>query len=307
MTKIIFEKDLPLKEKTVCTIGNFDGVHKGHAEILKKLKEDAKIINAKSVVITFYPHPRNVIYKDKKICAITNLKTKLELIKNFDIDYILIIEFRKQFYQQTAKQFMEFLKQNLNPAKIVIGEDWRFGYKKEGDIEFAKKYFDLDIVKPILTDNHKISSSQIRGYLSEGDIEKAVELLGHEYFIIEEVIKGNNIGSKIGFPTINLKAETELCLKKGVYAGYSIINGNKYKSVINYGYRPTVDGKNLIMEAHIIEDYNIEKLPKEIAIQFEKFIREEKKFKNLEELKEQISEDIKTAKNILEKKDALVK
>jgi len=305
--EIIQEKDLPLNEETVCTIGSFDGFHIGHKKILEKIKRKAKETGRKSIVITFEPHPKRFFNPEKAPCIITDIETKIELLEREGIDYLYIIKFGENFYRQSAKDFLKFLTQKLKCKNIIVGYDWQFGYKKEGNVYFAERFeremgFQIEIVEPILQDDIRVSSTLIRKFLKKGDIEKASYFLGRSYCIKGKVVRGNQIGKKIGFPTINIKAPEDLCLRKGVYAGYVEIKGETFPAVINFGYRPTVDGKSLLIEAHIIDKDNIELKDNWIKIIFSKFLRDEKKFESLENLQRQIAEDIKKAKQILEVK-----
>jgi riboflavin kinase/FMN adenylyltransferase len=302
--KIIQDKDLPIKEETVCTIGSFDGFHIGHKKILKKVKEKALKTNRKSLVITFDPHPKKLLNPDKAPCTITDTETKKDLLKKEGIDFLYIIKFDENFSKKTAKEFLKFLVNDLNCKHIIVGYDWKFGYKKEGNVYFAEKYekelgFNIEIVEPILQDDIRVSSTLIRKLLKEGEIEKASYFLGRNYCIKGKVVEGNKLGRKIGFPTINIKPPENLCLRKGVYAGFVEIEGKTYPAVINYGYRPTVDGKKLLIEAHIF-DKEIKLKNQFVKVFFVSFIREEKKFESVGNLQKQIAEDIKKAKEILE-------
>ncbi len=302
--KQIKDTELPIKEETVCTIGSFDGFHIGHKKILKKVKENAEKEKRKSLVITFDPHPKKVLKPDKAPCTITDIETKKDLLKREGIDYLYIIEFNEKFSKIPAKEFLKFLVNDLKCKHIIVGYDWQFGHKKEGNVYFAEKFekelgFKLEIVEPILQDDIRVSSTLIRELLKKGEVEKASYFLGRDYCIKGKVIEGSKLGRKIGFPTINVKPPEDLCLKKGVYAGFVQIGNNLYPAVINYGYRPTVDGKNLVLEVHVLDQTDI-KPSNFIKIFFISYIREEKKFDSLENLQRQIAEDIKKAKEILE-------
>lgn len=305
MTQILSLYNLKIDHDTVCTIGNFDGVHRGHQEIIKTVKQIADYSDLKSLIITFYPHPKKVVSPQTFKCSILNLETKIYLLKQQEVDYILVIDFNESFYKKTPQEFMNFLKERLRCKKLIVGKDWRFGFKKEGDINVAKEYgkkimIDVLAIDDILIDGERISSTKIRQLLSEGQIKKAVTLLGRDYFLRERIVKGNQIGRDIGFPTLNLKPEEDLCLKKGVYAGITQINGKNFPSVINFGYRPTVDGKNLFLESHILADFK-EKIEENtmVNLYFVEYIREEKKFDSIEKLKSQIKDDILKAKEVL--------
>ncbi|MCX7759754.1 MAG: bifunctional riboflavin kinase/FAD synthetase [Hydrogenothermaceae bacterium] len=305
MTKILSLYHIDIKEPTVCTIGNFDGVHIGHKALINKVKEDSLKFNTKSLIITFFPHPRKVLSPQNYKCSIVNFETKIYLLKKEDVDYILIVDFNERFYKKSPAEFMNFLKEKLNCRKIVVGKDWRFGYKKEGDIEFAKEYgkqigIEVEDFGIISLNQEKISSSKIRELLLAGNVKEAKKYLGRDYFLREKVVKGDGVGKKLGFPTINLKPDDDLCLKMGVYTGFLEFEDKKYPVVINYGNRPTVDGKKIFMEAHVIENFEIEMRENSIVnIYFIDRLRDEKRFESVEELKKQIMADIEKAREVL--------
>ncbi|MEZ0323065.1 MAG: bifunctional riboflavin kinase/FAD synthetase [Hydrogenothermaceae bacterium] len=305
MTEVLSIHNLDIKEKTVCTVGNFDGIHIGHKALLDKVKSESLKLKAKSVVITFFPHPRKILSPQNYKCSIVNFETKIYLLKEENIDYILVADFNERFYKKSPKEFMDFLKEKLNCRKIIVGKDWRFGYKKEGDITFATEYgkqigIEIEAFDNICLDRERVSSSKIRELLLEGNIKEAKKYLGRDYFLKEKVVKGDGLGKKLGFPTINLKPNDDLCLKMGVYAGFLEFGDKRYPVVVNYGNRPTVDGKKVFIEAHIIEHFDKEvKENSLVNIYFIERLREEKKFESVEELKKQIEIDIKKAREVL--------
>lgn len=298
--KVLSLKDLPIVEKMVCTVGNFDGFHAGHIKILEKLKSLSKETGFKSAVLTFSPHPRE-FFTGEKLCKIVNLETKKEFLYRQGIDYLILIPFDKNFANLSKDEFINFLKSKINCKYVVVGNDWRFGRNREGNVSFAKDYGEKIGINFIGIDEEKIkgkkiSSSLLRELLRKGDIKKVNKILGRIYCIKGEVVKGKGLGKKINFPTINLEIEDNLCLKEGVYIGYVELKGKKYKSVINFGYRPTVDGKEKIMEVHIIEDTKDFILDKNPKVYFLHYLREEKKFNSIDELKNQIKVDVLKAK-----------
>lgn len=293
--------DIPkINEPLACSIGNFDGIHIGHQKVLETLKKEAKKRGLKTAVITFYPHPRKVL-KDENLCRITNLETKRNILENLGIDYLIIIDFNPEFAKKTKDEFINFLKEFLNCKLLVVGEDWRFGKNREGNVEYLKiKNMEVIPVKKEKLQGEKISSSDIRKLLKEGKVDIQKKILGREYCIKGKVVKGRGLGSKIGFPTINVDPQEELCLRFGVYAGKVIINGKEYKAAINFGKKPTVENlKKPIIEAHIIEDFKEEDIPEYITVCFYKFLRDEKKFNSLEELMHQIEKDVKLSRELL--------
>lgn len=305
MTEILSLNNLDLEEDNICTIGNFDGVHLGHQSIIRMVKREAKEKNLKSVVITFYPHPKKILSPQNYKCSIVNLPTKIYLLKKEDIDYVVVIDFNEHFYRKSAREFMDFLKGKIRCKKVLVGKDWRFGYQKEGDVELAKSYgkqigLEVDSIPDVCSSGERISSTKIRKLLMEGDVKNVKSYLGRDYFLREKVVKGDQIGRKIGFPTINTKPDEDLCLKKGVYGGFLEMDGSIYPAVINYGSRPTVDGKKTFMEAHVIEESPLEvKENMFVNIHFVEFLREEKKFDDVEKLKTQIKMDIEKTREVL--------
>ena len=296
--KIINISNVAGNEEKVCAVGNFDGFHKGHLKILNSLKEEAENSGLKSAVITFDPHPKEVL-KGERLCKIISPETQIEFLKNIGIDYLITISFSKEFASIDKKDFLKLLKDKLNCRKIIVGADWRFGKNKKGDVSFAKKFgkeigIDVEVVNLELKGNQKISSSDIREFLKKGKIEDVNHLLGRIYCLTGNIIRGNKIGSKIGFPTINIKVDENLCLKTGVYVGYIEVGNEEYRAVINWGKRPTVDGKNKVLEIHIIEGFNEKAFleNEKPKVYFLHYVRNEIKFKNIHQLKEQIKKDI---------------
>jgi len=298
--KIIKDNNIKLTDDTACTIGTFDGIHKAHIKIIDKLKE----YDYKSMVITFDPPPKQYFGdRFKNFCIITDLETKIDIFEKLKVDYLFIMKFDEQIIKTQAEKFLEFLVKNLRCKALIIGYDWKFGHQKKGDIDFLKKYqrvynYKIDIVDAVMENDTRISSSVIRELLKKGLVDKVSKYLGREYYIRGRVISGNQLGRKLGFPTLNLNPKGNLCLKKGVYAGFVIYRNMRYKSVINYGYRPTIDGKKLLIEAHLLDE-NLNIQNEYINVVFSKFIREEKKFKSLEDLTNQIKTDILNSKKIL--------
>jgi len=288
-----------IDEPLACSIGNFDGIHTGHLKVLKILKSEAEKRGLKTAVITFYPHPRKVL-KRENLCRIINLKTKEDILKNLGIDYLIVIDFSPEFASKTKDEFIEFLKEKLNCRLLVVGEDWRFGKNREGDIQYLRKTgINVIPVEKEKLDGEKISSSQIRKLLKEGKVEEVSKILGRPYCIKGKTVKGKGLGRQIGFPTINVDPQEELCLRFGVYAGRIIIDGRQYKAAINFGKKPTVENlKRPIIEVHIVEPFSIKKLPEYITVCFDRFIRDEKKFNSLEELIFQIKKDVELIKRI---------
>ena len=297
-------------EYIVATIGYFDGIHFGHKKILTSIVKNAKSNKGLSMVITFWPHPRIVLGKNKKIELLSTMKEKENILKSIGIDLLYVIKFTKEFAKITAKDFtINFLSKKLKIDKLVIGYNHNFGNNREGNYNYLKNNKNLyqfkiqEISKQQINKEIEISSSLIRENLIEGNIKKASKMLGYNYFLKGKVIKGDGIGSKINYPTANINIENskKLIPGDGVYAIIIEIKKIKYLGMLNVGYRPTVNGKDKRFEVHIF-DFNSNIYNKKIKIEFIEKIRDEKKFKNLAELKNQLKKDkIQTIKIINKK------
>lgn len=297
---------LPLSiEKSVVTIGMFDGVHLAHQHIMKMVSSEAQNINAKSVVITFWPHPKMVITGREDYKILSTLDEKIASIEQCGIDYLLVIPFDKDFAEVKAIDFLKnILIDGLHAKKIIIGYDHHFGKNREGNFEFLMQHkntfhFQLLEIDKQESENATISSSTIRQNLQNGEIEKANLLLGKPYSLRGKVVQGFQMGRKLGFPTanINLDSEYKLVPAFGVYAVKVFIDQNVFFGVMNIGNRPTFDGQNMSLEVHIV-DFEQDIYSKEIKISFLNRIRSEKKFENIDLLKAQIAKDIENAKGL---------
>ncbi|NPA12714.1 MAG: bifunctional riboflavin kinase/FAD synthetase [Aquificae bacterium] len=302
--KVLTKEDIPLNQQVVCTIGNFDGFHKGHKQIINRLIQRSKQLKKPSLVITFEPHPKKVLDPENAPCRIINLETKMELLEKEGIDYLFIINFSPVFATLSPKEFIQFLCKGLGCSHLIVGHDWRFGYKGEGNTETAeqlgKEYgLTVEVVPPVLLGNERISSTKIRQLLKRGEVDKVSQYLGRPYYLKGKAVEGRKLGSKIGFPTVNILPPPDLCLKKGVYYGALGYGDTVYPSVINYGLRPTVDGKTAVIEAHIIDRQVDIKPSSWVKVYFKKFLRPEKKFESIDYLKKQIQSDVEEAKKLI--------
>ncbi len=291
----------------VVTIGNFDGVHKGHQSLFHQVIEKAEEINGTSVVITFEPHPLKALgYGAPPL--ITRKDQKIELISATGVDKIICIPFTKEFASITAMDFLEkFLIQTIGMKAIIVGPDYSFGRDREGNINFLEKQakakgFELIVPGWILdseTGKDRISSTRIRELVMAGRVDETPKLLGRYYQIRGKVIKGRERGgSQLGFPTANIKLHDELCPKTGVYAVIVECVAGKFKGVANIGYSPTFDDNIFTIEVHIL-DFSEDIYNTRIRINMIKRLRDEKKFSSIDELSNQIKEDIKKARKIL--------
>tara|TARA_R110002051_G_scaffold47359_1_gene93812 strand:- start:343 stop:1266 length:924 start_codon:yes stop_codon:yes gene_type:complete len=299
--------DFPKLSNAVVTSGTFDGVHLGHQKILHRIRELARSINGETVLITFWPHPRLVLYPDEhKIRLLSTFEEKAKLLRQFGIDHLLTIPFTKEFSQLTSKEFIEkVLIDTIETKKLVIGYDHRFGKNREGSFEYLKAHheqygFDLEEISRQDVEDIGVSSTKIRHALETSDISTAINYLGRPYELNGIVIKGQQIGRSIGFPTANIHIPNDYKLipKDGVYAVEALVNGSLYKAMLNIGNRPTVNGTQKTVEANLF-DFQGDLYDKQITIYLKAFLREEKKFEGLEALKQQLFLDQKNAKNLL--------
>ena len=283
----------------VCTVGYFDGVHLGHQKIIEKLVTDASKNKGKSILVSFWPHPRKVLYPNDHFDYIQSNEDKFKSIEKLGVDVVYLIEFTEEFSKVTAEKFVnDILVNKLQINKLIIGYNHHFGYKREGNFNYLYNLrknlaFDIEEVKKKeINKNFKISSSEIRNEILKGNMSKVSMMLGYKYFIKGEVIKGDGIGKKLDFPTANIKIQNEdkILPSDGVYAGYAVISDKKFIGMINIGKRPTVEGKERRVEMNIF-DYNDMLYGKEMKISFIKRIRNERKFKNLDDLSDQLRKD----------------
>jgi riboflavin kinase/FMN adenylyltransferase len=287
--------------KIALTIGNFDGIHLGHKKILEKLHFKAKNLGLKTAILTFEPHPAKIFGKNYQN-RIYNLSDKVRILKEeFIIDYLFIIHFNKKLISITAEDFLEnILLTNINMKYLLTGYDFCFGKNREGDAAFLqKKSNDLDFkFEQILEQkfqDHTFSSTLVRKFIREGKINQINDILSRKFSISGIVIKGRGLANQIGYPTANiLPKKYQICPKFGVYkVEISIEKGKFLKAILNFGVKPTItDEKKPIFEIHIF-NFSNNIYGKKVTIRFLDFIREEKKFNNINQLKMQIKEDIK--------------
>lgn len=285
-------------EKSVITIGNFDGLHKGHKILIKKAVKYAKENNVKSIVFTFKNHPANYFKPNSLKNIITN-KEKLRRLEILGVDIVVSIPFDEFMTQISANEFVkDILVNKLGAKKIIVGHDFTFARNKEGDHSslqsLASEYnFIVDVVKPIKINDIRVSSTYIRNLIDKGSVSEVKDYLGYNYEIEGEVIYSKQLGRQIGFPTANIEYnENTLIPKRGIYATKVYVGKEVYFGATNVGYNPTVEGKQLSIETNILE-FNRDIYGQVIKIEFLERIRDEKKFSSLDELKEQLKKDTK--------------
>lgn len=285
----------------VLTIGVFDGVHQGHLSVLSKLKDTANRMDGESVVLTLWPHPRIVLNKDiDSLRLLSNIEEKKYLLSKSGIDHLIVLPFTKEFANLTACEFIEqYLVNQIKVKHLIVGYNHQFGKDRKAGFEFlnecAQKYgFTIEKLEAQSVNEDNISSTKIREFLNKGKLDTANKYLGYQYFISGNVVEGNQIGRKIGFPTANIKIPEpyKQIPKDGVYAVEVKINGEEFFGMLNIGTRPTIDMDNKArnMEVHI---FNFEQkiYNQTITVSFLKRVRDEKKFNGLDELTTQLNND----------------
>lgn len=303
-------KEFPSDINTIVTIGTFDGVHKGHKEIVGRLNSTAKKEGLESVLLTFYPHPRHVLFPDdQKLKLINTIEEKIEALRKTGLQHFIIQEFDVDFSRIKSVNFIrDLLVNKLNMKRMVVGYDHHFGKNREGTFEnllsLSELYdFKLDKIAPQNIGDITISSTKIRNAIIDGDIEKANSYLSCNFSLSGVVEKGNGIGSSINFPTANIKVENKwkILPKDGVYAVKVFVENQQYFGMLNIGNRPTIADDKHVVEVHIF-DFNSTIYNLDIKVEFIKRIRSEKKFNSLEELQSQLEIDeskIKAVFNLL--------
>ena len=303
-------EDFKKVPNAIVTIGTFDGVHRGHQAILKNMVNRAKETDGESVVVTFYPHPRQVLSHDAGIRFISTQEEKIQHLEALGIDNLIIIKFTKEFAAISSEDFIkDYIVKNIQPAILVIGYDHHFGKGRSGDFsmlyELGNQYhFKVEKIQEQDVDDMAVSSTKIRHFLEDGDIHHANLLLGYEFSYTGKVIHGQQVGQKMGYPTANIDVaeEFQLIEKPGVYATYVDFEGRSYPAMTYIGKRPTMhDNRPQSIETHIL-DFDQDLYDKEIKIRFVDYVRDDKKFDNFEALKQQISNDEQTIINILNNK-----
>lgn len=284
-------------ENTVVTIGNFDGIHKGHIKLIKEAVKEAKTKNYKSVVLTFENHPMRYFRADSIKHIITN-EEKVKIFENLGVDIVFMIPFDEYMTKISATDFVKtILHEKLKCKMVIVGHDFTFARNKEGNaslLESLGKNYNMKVkvIEPIKIKGRRVSSSYIRNLINDGNVSEIKDFLGRNYFLEGEVIHARKIGRTIGFPTANLKAEDKLIIpKNGIYAVKVYIKNKVYYGATNIGYNPTVNGKALSIETNII-DFDEEIYGEIIKVEFLDRIRDEKKFNSLDELKSQLRKDV---------------
>ncbi|MBO9666378.1 MAG: bifunctional riboflavin kinase/FAD synthetase [Bdellovibrio sp.] len=291
-------------EASVVTIGNFDGVHLGHQQLIENVTREAQYFGVPSVVYTFHPHPVKVLHPERSTQRMFDLRDQQEQFAFRGIEVMIIENFTKEFSKVTAEEFLEnYICKNLNPKTLVVGHDFSFGADRAGNIPFLEKFcaakgIRLIIIPPFQLQGQVVSSTRIREALQQGEIEKAKVLLGRSYYLRGPVEKGFQRGRTIGVPTANVHADVEFVPRKGVYFTLTNFGGHMHPSITNIGINPTFheDKKSPIkIETHIF-DFDAQLYGVEVEVYLLHFQRDEMKFNGIEELKTQIHSDMAAAR-----------
>lgn len=296
-----------IKDQTYVTIGTFDGVHFGHQKIIEKLVQEAKKANKKSVLLTFFPHPRMVLQKEASLKLINTIKERANLLEKTDLDYLIIHPFSKEFSRMSALEFVrDILVNQLNISKLIIGYDHHFGKNREGNItqltEYSHVYnFRVEEIPAQDIDSVSVSSTKIRRALSAGNIKTANNYLGYNFMLNGTVVNGKKLGGTIGYPTANIdiKETYKLIPKTGVYVVQSTIDKKIIFGMMNIGNRPTVNGNHQTIEVHFF-DFNQDLYHRNLNIELIYFLRDEQKFDTIDSLVHQLKKDEEIARDYIQ-------
>ena len=284
-------------------IGNFDGLHRGHQEIINKIKDISLNNNLSASIMSFNPHPRIFFKQIKEPFNIYTQSDKIKFLERLGLDIFIDFSFDNNLSRLSADDFVtKILIDKLNIKYLVIGNDFKFGKNRKGNFKTLEKYaeknnFNIHLIDPIMLadKSDKYSSSIIRSQIKDGHIEDVAESLGRPWHMHGTIIEGDKRAREINFPTANMIPDQHILPKRGVYCVEVLLEGKKYKGVSNFGLRPTVDGSKLLLETHMF-NFSEEIYGKELTVEFLTFIRSEQKFNNFEELTKQINKDINKAK-----------
>ncbi len=284
-------------------IGVFDGVHLGHQAVISTSTEHAKAANGTPVVVTFDPHPEKILRPEAAPHLLTASPHKIALIRELGVAHLLIVTFDKQFAATEPEDFVQQLVKHSNPLReICVGHKWSFGKNRRGNLELLKKLgaqFDFNVIgiPPVTVNGELVSSTTIRRAVESGDLQKAAAMLGREYTVLGTVVRGDDLGKKIGFPTANLSAHNEQFPPNGVYFAEARLEGVAYPGVVNLGYRPTVSSSKTerILEIHLL-DFDRDIYGKDLEVRFISYLRPEKKFEDVDALVRQIERDVQQAR-----------
>lgn len=281
-------------EPITVAIGNFDGLHIGHQNLIEKTK---KYKDTRSAVMTFFPHPMSVI-TNKALPILMDISDKKNALEMMQIDYFFVVEFTKQFSKLEKDSFIAWLK-SIGVKRIVVGRDFKFGYKGSGSIQDLEQYFEVVVVDDLLYKDTRVSTTYIKLLLEAGDMKLVKKLLNKSYSIHGEVIHGDKVGKMIGYPTANIDYKNHFLPKIGVYAVKVQIGDKIYQGCANLGHNPTLNYSTTRRLEVFIMDYDADLYQKEITVSFEHYLRDEIKYENLEDLIKQIKIDVEQTYSLL--------
>jgi len=307
LTYPISLNDIELNDQSFSiALGHFDGVHRGHQQVIHKAIQTAKERGIASAVMTFHPHPKAILGQGEQYYhCLTPLDTKLRLFQELGVDYVFVVSFDMQFSAITPHAFVEEILKKLSVVNVVAGFDFRFGAKGAGNTEVLKELcasdISVEVVEAFEIDGIKVSSTVIREYLEQGQIEQANHLLGRRFSVEGTVVTGDQRGRTIGFPTANLLlAASYVTISLGVYAVKAYLGNRRFHGVLNHGMKPTFNKDDIVpvMEAHLF-DFSEDIYGEHMQIEFVSFIRKEQRFSGIQQLIEQIGQDAAQAKELL--------
>ena len=300
---------IPEFKDSVVTIGTFDGCHRGHQDIIKKVIYNSEINGSNSILVTFEPHPRHVLQPEVKLPILMHIDRKLDFLKSFNLNAVVVVPFDEEFSKMTANDFLKNIILNqLNASKIIVGYDHHFGFNRDGSPDFLKNEssdsnFEVEIVEPISDQEMIISSTHIRQSIQNGYVRRASFELGWVFGFEAKVVTGSGRGKELGFPTANFIPieKNQLIPANGVYCIRGRINGNSLYGMCNLGVRPTFDETDFVMEVHFFQNEVDDIYSKIITVEFLERVRDEKKFSNPKELIKQLEKDKEICMRLIQK------
>ncbi|USE37507.1 bifunctional riboflavin kinase/FAD synthetase [Endozoicomonas sp. SCSIO W0465] len=294
----------PEHQRCVATIGNFDGVHVGHRTILEALKQQAFELDARVCVITFEPQPREYFQGDAAPPRLSSLREKLALLAENHVDQVLCLPFNDRLRSLSADDFvLRALVEGLDIRYLIVGDDFRYGCDRKGDfthLELMGECYGFEVcdTQTVLMQQGRISSTRIRDALAENEFAEAEHMLGRPFTMIGRVVKGQQLGRTLGFPTANIRVCRRRLPLQGVFAVRTLVKGHRFNAVANLGVRPSVSGVKPLLEVHML-DFRGDLYDQTLRVEFVEKIRDEQKFESLEALRAAITNDIKTARKLL--------
>jgi len=292
----------PRLERPIVTLGNFDGVHRGHQFVIEQVLRRSRESGRPALLVTFRPHPLKIIRPGTAPPLIQTHEAKMALIESLGVEQALVIPFTPEFAKTPAEAFVEeILHRALDASAVYIGNDFNFGRGREGNVELLRRMgkesgFEVPVAKDFLVLGSPVSSSRIRRAVHAGEVELARELLGRPFSVSGLVVHGDGRGSELGFPTANLRTDAELIPADGVYVTRALVEGKEYDAVTNVGARPTFEGASFALETHILNTPGV-LYDRPFEVRFLGRLRQEVKFDSAKQLKEQIGRDVARARN----------